>query len=362
MNFDAAIFDLDGTLLDTLGVWDGILAAPLERRGLPCPPDYVERVHSLSFEEAAEYTVGRFALAEPPGTFLREWDELALGEYAHRVRMLPGAREYLAALRRRGVVLAVATSLPERLYRPCLDRLGITGSFSALCSTDETAHGKSEPDVFLLAAERLGVPPERCAVFDDSATALRAAERAGMTAIAARPEGFKNAPLPGELWDLYDENRTKTGLTMRRGDAVPAGLYHLSVSGWIADSRGRILLTQRAAQKSYPLLYECTGGCVCAREDSLTAIRREIFEELGLDMGPAPARLIYSARREEDFYDAYLFPAPDPLPAFVLQREEVADAKWVTFGELLSMRSRGELHPLLDYCGILGAYFPARGG
>lgn len=78
MNFDAAIFDLDGTLLDTMSVWDGILAAPLAARGLPCPRDYVVRVHSLSFAEAAEYTVSRFGLQESPERLLDEWDALSL--------------------------------------------------------------------------------------------------------------------------------------------------------------------------------------------------------------------------------------------------------------------------------------------
>lgn len=124
MNFDAAIFDLDGTLLDTMSVWDGILAAPLAARGLPCPRDYVVRVHSLSFAEAAEYTVSRFGLQESPERLLDEWDALSLDEYANRVTLLPGAREYLSRLRTLGVRPAVATSLPERLYAPCLQRLG----------------------------------------------------------------------------------------------------------------------------------------------------------------------------------------------------------------------------------------------
>ena len=83
MNFDAAIFDLDGTLLDTVPTWNRILAAPLNRRGLPCPDGYAEKVHSLSFHEAAEYTVARFSLGEPPEALLDEWDRLAVSILWH---------------------------------------------------------------------------------------------------------------------------------------------------------------------------------------------------------------------------------------------------------------------------------------
>ena len=375
MNFDAARFDLDGTLLDTAGTWESICKSCLGRRGLDCPPDYVAAVNALSFREAAEYTVSRFGLDEPPGRLLKEWDGLALEEYARNVRFLPGARDYLSALRGADVRLAVATSLPERLSIPCLERLGALELFELLLSTDEVGLGKSHPDIFLLAAARLGIRPSACAVFDDTLPAIRAAKLAGMRAVAVLSpcsgpaawlereadlclDSLYGGPVPGELWDLYDKNRAKTGLTMRRGSPVPQGLYHLSASGWIRNGRGQLLLTRRAAGKIHAHLWECTGGCVRAGEDSFTAILREIREELGLPLSGDGAKLIYQSRRESDFYDAWLFPAPDDMPPLVLQSEEVSGAKWVYPDELGAMLRRGELHPLLDYCAGIKALIP----
>lgn len=370
MRFEAAIFDLDGTLLDSTGVWDGILAHCLAERGLGCPEDYVAEVCARSFAEAADYTIARFGLDERPERLIEEWNALSLDEYANRVRLLPGALDYLQRLSAQGVRLAVATSLPERLYRPCLERLGIAGMFGALCSTDETGKGKAEPDLFLLAAGRLGVDIGSCAVFDDTLDAVRAVRSAGMLAVAVlspcSPPGIEDEADvcvrswtgetgEGEYWELYDENRCGTGLMMRRGDPVPAGLYHICASGWLMDSRGRVLLTQRTADKSFPLAWESTGGCVRFGEDSLSGILRELHEELGLELAAGDARLIRSVRREDDFYDVWLFPAPEPMPQLRLQREEVCGARWATADELLELDRRGELHPLLDYCGEIAA-------
>lgn len=90
-------------------------------------------------------------------------------------------------------------------------------------------------------------------------------------------------------------------------------------------------------------------------EDSLSGILRELHEELGLELAAGDARLIRSVRREDDFYDVWLFPAPEPMPQLRLQREEVCGARWATADELLELDRRGELHPLLDYCGEIAA-------
>ena len=83
-------------------------------------------------------------------------------------------------LKEAGIKLAVATGLPEKLFVPCLENNSVLGLFDALCSTDEVTRGKEFPDVFELAAHKLGVIPERCLVFDDVLPAIRSAKQAGM--------------------------------------------------------------------------------------------------------------------------------------------------------------------------------------
>ena len=183
IDFCAAIFDLDGTLLDSMGIWEKIDEDFLGKRGIPVPTDYAKAIASLSFRETAKYTIERFHLAETEDELLEEWSRMAADEYALRVPLKPHAREYLEALKARGIKLATATSLSHRLSGPALRRCGIYDLFDAQCCTDELADGLREkrlPDIFLLAAKKLAVRPEDCVVFEDILPAVIGAKSAGM--------------------------------------------------------------------------------------------------------------------------------------------------------------------------------------
>ena len=191
--FDAAIFDLDGTLLDSMYVWRRIDDLFFEKRGMASPPDYGAALAGKSYRESAEYTIQRFGFSETWQQIVDEWTAMAIDEYARHVPLKDGAMEYLTALERAGVKLAVATALPEYLYRPCLEHLGILDRFSALCSTDETGgRGKKNGEVYLLAAGRLGVAPERCAVFEDVLEGLQGAKKAGMRAYCVMDDAARH--------------------------------------------------------------------------------------------------------------------------------------------------------------------------
>ena len=182
MDFEAAIFDLDGTLLDSMDVWEHIDIQFLQKRNIPVPDGYVTEICARSFEEAAQYTIDLFGLPESVDSIIDEWNDMALYEYAHHVKLLPYALNYLTQLKTQGIKLAVATGLPEKLYVPCLKNNSILGLFDALCSTDEVHRGKEYPDIFEYAAQKLSVAPERCIVFDDVLPAIRSAKHAKMLA------------------------------------------------------------------------------------------------------------------------------------------------------------------------------------
>ena len=182
MDFNAAIFDLDGTILDSMDVWEHIDIQFLKKRNLPVPENYVTEICARSFEEAAQYTIDLFGLQETVEGIIEEWNNMAVEEYSNHVGLLPYALDYLLCLKEHGIKLAVATGLPEKLYMPCLKNNSILELFDALCSTDEVQRGKEYSDVFELAAKKLGVAPEHCIVFDDVLPAIKSAKAASMLA------------------------------------------------------------------------------------------------------------------------------------------------------------------------------------
>ena len=180
--FKAAIFDLDGTLIDSMGVWEKVDRDFLAKRNLPVPDGYVNQLSSLSFREAAEYTIALFGLPEKAAAIIEEWNDMVRYEYSHNIVLKPHAREYLKYLKQARVKLGTATSLPKVLYEPVLRNNGIYELFDALSSTDEVSRGKEYPDIYQLAAQKLAVLPGDCIAFDDILAAISAIKAAGMKA------------------------------------------------------------------------------------------------------------------------------------------------------------------------------------
>lgn len=154
-----------------------------------------------------------------------------------------------------------------------------------------------------------------------------------------------------EKWDLYNAKREKSGITVCRGEIIPKGLYHLSVSVWIVNQQGQYLLSQRHPKKQYPLYWECTGGSVLSGETSLQGAIREVKEELGILLTPGSEKLIYQSRREnvQDFYDVWLFHKNIKIEEMRLQETEVVDVQWVNPDKLFEMFRLKHLHPLITY-------------
>ncbi len=140
-----------------------------------------------------------------------------------------------------------------------------------------------------------------------------------------------------EYNDIYDAKRRLTGQLHLRGTPWKRGEYGLIVCVWVYDGEGRILLTQRAKEKSFAGTWENSGGAAKAGETSRQAIARELFEETGIQADPEEFELIGSRRDRDVFFDFYCLKRSTPLDQIVLLPGETTDVKWVTLREIHQM-------------------------
>ena len=182
-----AIFDLDGTLIDSMQIWREIDKEFFARRGMKIPQGYQAKIAHLGFRDVAAFTVKNYLPDEREEDLIAEWDGMCLQKYGAldaAKYFKEGAVEFIRALRGRGVPLVVATASSPRLFEPILRAGGVFGLFEGFFTVEDAGRNKSFPDIFLLCAGKLGLAPEDCVVFEDNLIPLRAAKSAGMRAVA----------------------------------------------------------------------------------------------------------------------------------------------------------------------------------
>ncbi len=202
-SFDAAIFDMDGTIMDSLGIWERIDHDFLEvKRGIVVPGNYVDDIAAMSFSEIANYTIKRFNLPDTPEALMQEWTDMAAYEYAHNVPLKPFAKEYMENLKKHGKKIILCTSSPEYFFKAALKNNGVYDLFDAFANTCEAGFGKDNPKVYLLAAQKAGVSPDRCMVFEDVITGVKTAKSIEMQTCGVYDD--RNALKQEELKRLCD--------------------------------------------------------------------------------------------------------------------------------------------------------------
>lgn len=179
LNFKGAIFDLDGTLLDSMHVWRDVDTKFFKKRNMEMPDDYGEALKNMHFPTAAVYTKERFNLPDTVESIMEEWTQSCFEAYEKHIKLKDGAKEYLELLKENNVKIAYATSNSEKLCKAVLSSNCVWEYFSAKAYSEETGKQKTEPDVYLLAAERLGIFPRDCIVFEDIIGGVQGAKKGG---------------------------------------------------------------------------------------------------------------------------------------------------------------------------------------
>ncbi len=180
----AVIFDLDGTLVDSMWIWKQVDIDYLEKHGHPLPDDLQKDIEGMSFTETAQYFKNRFGIEDSIDDIKAEWNAMALDLYTNKIDLKPHVWTLLEQFEKMGLAMGIGTSNSPELAGAVVKSRGIDRFIKVLRTSCQVDKGKPAPDIFLSVARALGAEPHECLVFEDTHAGVLAGKRAGMKVIA----------------------------------------------------------------------------------------------------------------------------------------------------------------------------------
>lgn len=217
-NKKAIIFDLDGTLVNSMWVWHDIDIEYLGRYGYEVPSDLVLEIEGMGFTETAAYFKKRFAIPDTIEEIKTEWNRMAFEKYATAVPLKTGLAGFLKKIREAGLKVGIASSNSRELIMACLKNHQIDDCFDCITTSCDVAKGKPAPDIYLHVAKTLGVEPAQCLVFEDVPMGILAGKNAGMQVCAVEDDHSK---------DQREEKRRLADFYITSYDEISEGTYEV---------------------------------------------------------------------------------------------------------------------------------------
>ena len=183
-NKKAVIFDLDGTLVDSMWMWKAIDIEYLGKFGIPLPPTLQKDIEGMSFSETAVYFKETFQLPDSLEEIKADWNRMAYDKYTKEVPLKKGAKEFLDFCQKNNILLGIATSNSRELAESTLKSLEIIDCFDCIMTGCDVAKGKPSPDIYLAVAKCLDVQVSECLVFEDVVMGIKAGKNAKMKVCA----------------------------------------------------------------------------------------------------------------------------------------------------------------------------------
>ncbi len=206
-DFEAVIFDLDGSLVDSMWMWKAIDIEYLQGFGIEPPKNLQKEIGGRSFVETAQYFKERFGIEDSVEKIGDDWNKMAWDKYTNEVPLKEGAFEFLSECEKKSIKLGIASSNSKELIEQVLSSHNIKERFGSIKSGTEILKGKPAPDVYLAVAKELDVAPEKCLVFEDLVDGIKAGKNAGMTVVAVSDDySMHSDDLKRELADYYIED------------------------------------------------------------------------------------------------------------------------------------------------------------
>lgn len=183
-NIKLFLFDLDGTILDSLKIWKDIDLLFFKNHNLIMGEDYHIAIAPLTLEETATYTKNTYKLDIDEEQIMKEWSDLAIKEYAENVNLKKGVKEFLDYLKNKNVHLAIATSCNEEMFKPCLERYGIVSYFEHFYTSQNLKINKSNTNFFKEILNEYKIEPDQILFFEDSLASMKCAKSLGFNVVA----------------------------------------------------------------------------------------------------------------------------------------------------------------------------------
>lgn len=183
-NIKAVIFDLDGTLIDSMWLWKDIDIEYLKRFGYDLPESLQKDIEGMSFTETAHYFKDKFKIPHSIEDIKAEWNRMAGEYYLTKVKLKDSVEHIIQFLHSNNIKTGIGTSNSKELVSIIVDKYNLNNSFESIRTSCEVEKGKPHPDIFLKVAEDLGVEPENCLVFEDIPNGIMAGKNAGMKVCA----------------------------------------------------------------------------------------------------------------------------------------------------------------------------------
>lgn len=198
------IFDFDGTLVDSMWVWDNLLVDFLKKYDYETPGIVLSSVAYMSLEQSSKYICKNFELPLTPTEVYDTWRNMIYDGYAKEIRPKDGAIQFLSKLKNMGKTLSIATANSKELTELCLKNNSMLGLFDVLTYADEVGEGKSSPKIYLESLERMNLKSEDCVLFEDILKAVETAKTIGLNVVAVRDESAKHeSELLKQTADIY---------------------------------------------------------------------------------------------------------------------------------------------------------------
>lgn len=187
-DIEAFIFDLDGTLVDSMWIWEKIDIDYLAKYGYELPEELQKDIEGFSFTETAGYFKERFNISDSIEEIQSEWNTMAMDLYANKIKLKAGVKELLDYAKDNNIKMGIGTSNSRKLLEATIEANNIGSYFTTMRTSCEVNKGKPSPDIFLKVAEDLNVKASRCMVFEDTHAGVIAGKRANMKVTAIYDE------------------------------------------------------------------------------------------------------------------------------------------------------------------------------